>query len=101
MGEYHFNVVTFEHDIYSGNHFDTRNKSREIFARRGYIRLFSDVYGNDPRLPFEDWYVFPFAMSYATVNKIRADPRYNEENVQGIMPGVCIDLVKEYHKAVY
>ena len=36
MQNYTFNVVTFEHDIYSGNYFDTRNKSREIFSRNNY-----------------------------------------------------------------
>ena len=95
MGEYHFNVVTFEHDIYTGNHFDTRNKSRDIFARRSYIRLFSNVYCNQTHWPFEDWYCFPTVLSHATANKIKADLRYSDE---GIMPSVCIDLIKDYVK---
>ena len=56
---YTFAVVTFEHDIYSGNHFDTRAFSREIFKKRGYIPVFEDVCDHVPNLVFEDWYVHP------------------------------------------
>ena len=53
--EYVFSVVTFEHDIYVGDHFDTRKKSREIFKRNGYILLYSNV--KNQNCPYEDWYV--------------------------------------------
>jgi hypothetical protein len=53
--EYTFSVVTFEHDIYVGDHFDTRNKSREIFKSRGYDLVYSDIKNKD--CPYEDWYV--------------------------------------------
>lgn len=82
--KYKFATVTFEHDIYSltGNFVDARIQSREIFQRRGYVRVFSDI-NNDGWLdnasnkqklqngeiietktysgkyPFEDWYVHP------------------------------------------
>ena len=61
MNKYRFSVITFEHDVYSGNYFDTRNKSREIFLRNGYFRVFSDVshVGN----PYEDWYVDPQSLN--------------------------------------
>ena len=57
MDTYKFATVTFEHDIYRGNHYNTRARSREIFTSRGYVRVFSDVKngGNS----FEDWYVHP------------------------------------------
>lgn len=58
FNEYKFAVVTFEHDIYRGDYYNTRLKSREIFESRGYIRIFSDV-GGDINMPFEDWYVHP------------------------------------------
>jgi len=71
-----FAVVTFEHDIYSGNHFDTRAKSREIFERNGYYRVYSDV-GNTPYAPsnptlyqFEDWYVHPDLVDMEYIHKI-------------------------------
>ena len=70
MKTYRFSVITFEHDVYSGNYFDTRNKSREIFLRNGYLRVFSDVshVGN----PYEDWYVDPnsSAVDMELVNEI-------------------------------
>lgn len=71
MDEYKFATVTFEHDIYTGNHFDTREKSREIFNNRGYIRVFSDVMDNNCK--FEDWYVHPDLVDMEYVNKIKSD----------------------------
>jgi hypothetical protein len=55
--EYKFAVVTFEHDFYRGDFFDTRNISRQIFEKRGYKRIFSDV--QIKGLAFEDWYIHP------------------------------------------
>ena len=52
---YTFKVITFEHDIYCGNFFDTREKSREIFEKNGYIMIFGDVKNGGN--PYEDWYV--------------------------------------------
>ena len=59
--KYKFATVTFEHDIYRGNYFDTREISRKIFADRGYVLLFSDVtvFVEGGYKPFEDWYVHP------------------------------------------
>jgi hypothetical protein len=57
--KYKFGVVTFEHDIYTGNHFDTREKSREIFKKRGYMLVFQDVCDKRKEVVFEDWYVHP------------------------------------------
>ncbi len=57
---YKFKVITFEHDIYTGNHHNTRERSRKIFKDNGYHLLFSDVLtkgivsNNDK---FEDWYI--------------------------------------------
>lgn len=50
---YRFATVTFEHDVYRGDFFDTRKRSREIFQNRGYVLVFPDV------SMFEDWYVHP------------------------------------------
>lgn len=62
--EYTFATITFEHDIYRGDYFNTRELSRAIFAKRGYIRIFSDVEvefpsGSNTWGAFEDWYVHP------------------------------------------
>jgi hypothetical protein len=56
-----FATVTFKHDIYTGDYFNTREKSIEIFAKRGYKLVFPDVsvhFNGDYRM-FEDWYVHP------------------------------------------
>ena len=57
MDTHRFAVVTFEHDIYGGDYFNTRQHSRDIFAKRGYLRVFSDISNDD--CPYEDWYVQP------------------------------------------
>lgn len=53
--EYTFNVVTFEHDIYVGDHFNTRNRSREIFKKNGYTLFYSNV--KNQNCEYEDWYI--------------------------------------------
>jgi len=53
--EYTFSVVTFEHDIYVGDYFNTRQRSRELFAKNGYIMVFSNV--KNQGLEYEDWYI--------------------------------------------
>jgi len=59
--KYKFATVTFEHDIYTGNHFDTRDQSRRIFNERGYQLIFPDVsvYWLGSFKSFEDWYIHP------------------------------------------
>ncbi len=68
LDKYKFATVTFEHDIYRGDYFNTRQRSREIFQNRGYVRVFSDV-KNDEN-PFEDWYVHPDLVNMEYVSKI-------------------------------
>jgi hypothetical protein len=82
-------VVTFEHDIYSGDHFGTRAKSREIFKRNGYHMVYSDV-GNISYAPndntlykFEDWYVFPEKVDMEYVNSITKVDVFNYEELVG------------------
>jgi len=57
MDTYKFATVTFEHDIYRGDYFDTRSESRRIFLEKGYKLIFPDVRDGDSK--FEDWYVHP------------------------------------------
>ena len=57
LKEYKFATITFEHDIYRGNYFNTREESRKIFDKYGYYRVFPDVMDGDHK--FEDWYVHP------------------------------------------
>jgi hypothetical protein len=63
--EYKFATVTFEHDIYRGNYFDTRKKSRDIFEKNGYILVFPDVENDGYK--FEDWYVQRSQVTFSPV----------------------------------
>jgi hypothetical protein len=58
---YKFATITFEHDIYRGDYFDTRFISRQILHKRGYVLLFPDVsvgIGQEHNA-YEDWWVHP------------------------------------------
>jgi hypothetical protein len=68
MNTHKFATVTFEHDIYRGDCFNTRQASRDIFQRRGYVRLFSDV--KNMNNAFEDWYVHPELVDSALLARI-------------------------------
>jgi hypothetical protein len=69
LDKYKFATITFEHDVYHTNFGNTRNVSREIFAKRGYVRVFSDV-NNGGINPYEDWYVHPEFVDMNHVNLI-------------------------------
>jgi len=59
--KYKFASVTFEHDIYRGNYFNTQEISRKIFANRGYVLAFPNVstWWNNKMCDYEDWYIHP------------------------------------------
>ena len=67
--KYTFATITFEHDIYHTNLYNTREISRNIFNKRGYIRVFSDI-NNCGINPYEDWYVHPDLVDMNYVNKL-------------------------------
>ena len=69
--KYRFAVVTFEHDIYRGDFFNTRKISREIFSKRGYVRVFQDV--TNDNTPYEDWYVHPELVDMDYINSIKSE----------------------------
>ena len=79
LNEYTFATVTFEHDIYTGNYFDTREVSRKIFMDRGYILVFPDVslFLEGEYKQFEDWYVHPSLVNIDYINKIKAHVSLN------------------------
>jgi hypothetical protein len=78
--KYKFATITFEHDIYTGNHFNTREKSREIFNKRGYLCVFPDICHDNPSYVFEDWYVHPSLVDMEHINKLMKD------NVKNYIP---------------
>jgi hypothetical protein len=85
--KYKFATVTFEHDIYTGNFFDTRAISREIFAKRGYILVFPDVsvFFENKYWEFEDWYVHPDLVSQDIIEKIQTNKSLKSEEILRIL----------------
>ena len=74
---YTFATVCFEHDNYTGDTNDTRNLSREIFDRRGYLRIFADV--DD----MEDWYIHPKLINDPAILGLKTDtPIQHEEAIK-------------------
>lgn len=69
MRDYTFRVITFEHDIYRGDFFNTRSKSRYIFDKHGYELVFKDVKHNG--FSYEDWYVHPDHVDMEYIHTIR------------------------------
>jgi hypothetical protein len=79
--EYKFATITFEHDIYTGNYYNTRNLSREIFKKRGYVCVFPDVIAGSQFGEFEDWYVHPDLVDISFINKIKRDTPQKYEDI--------------------
>jgi len=73
--KYKFATITFEHDIYTGNYFDTQRISREILEKRGYVLVFPDVsvFWEGGYKPFEDWYVYPDLVDMDYINRIKSN----------------------------
>ena len=88
MSDYKFAVITFEHDIWRGDHFNTRQASRDIFQKHGYVRVFSDV-SNGIEYPYEDWYVHPDLVDMNFINRIKRDMTMTWADIMGI-------IAKEY-----
>ena len=68
---YKFATITFEHDIYCTNVYNTREKSREIFKNRGYYCVFEDIHNIDPMYVYEDWYVHPELVDMKYIKQIQ------------------------------
>lgn len=76
---YKFATITFEHDIYRGNYFDTREESRKIFQKRGYILVFPDVSHMNNK--FEDWYVHPDLVDNELINSIKTNTSMDYKDI--------------------
>lgn len=85
MNNYTFSTVTFEHDIYRGNFFNTREIAREIFSRRGYVSVFNDIHNEEPCYVYEDWYVHPehVDMEYIDSLKQMNEDKYEPNTITG------------------
>jgi hypothetical protein len=85
--KYKFATVTFEHDIYTGNYFNTQNISRQIFKERGYVLIFPDVsvFWEGKYCKFEDWYVHKDLVSPDVINKIKSDISLTHEEIVALL----------------
>ena len=86
LEEYKFATITFEHDVYcAGEYKSTREKSRDIFKKRGYVCVFKDVHDKNPDVVYEDWYVHPDLVDMEHVNKIinMNEKKYIKNNLTG------------------
>ena len=77
MDKYTFATVTFEHDIYRGNFFNTVSRSRKIFEDRGYICIFKNIQNVEACYVYEDWYVHPSLVDIDYINNIIAQNEVN------------------------
>jgi hypothetical protein len=70
---YKFAAITLEHDIYTGNYFNTQTITRKILEDRGYVLVFPNVCvnWNGGIQPFEDWYVHPELVDMSMINGIK------------------------------
>jgi len=87
LNKYKFATITFEHDIYRGNFYNTREISRKIFLDKGYILLFPDVkiFGEGFDNPYEDWYVHPDLISTEIINKFKTDKSLLDTDIINII----------------
>jgi hypothetical protein len=82
---YKFATITFEHDVYHTNKYNTRAKSREILKKRGYFCVFEDIHNITPDTVYEDWYVYPELVDMNYVNELVSKNvnRYVSNNITG------------------
>jgi hypothetical protein len=79
-----FATITFEHDIYTGNYFDTQNISRKILTDRGYVLVFPNVslLWLGTYAQFEDWYVHPDLVDMNYINHIISTESLSVEQIK-------------------
>lgn len=85
--KYKFKTVTFEHDIYTGNWFNTQEISRNIFKERGYILVFPDVsvFWEGNYCKFEDWYVHKDLVNANIIKNIKSELSLTNEEIVKII----------------
>jgi len=83
FNKYKFAVITFEHDIYDGDKFNTRLESRNIFFNRNYILVFPDV--KNGINAFEDWYIHPDLVDIEYINKIKSNESLEYNQIMTIL----------------
>lgn len=85
--KYKFATITFEHDIYTGNYYDTQIISRNILNERGYILVFENVsvFWQGEYKAFEDWYVHPDLVNMDYINSIKRSENITTDEIKKIL----------------
>jgi hypothetical protein len=88
--KYKFATITFEHDIYRGNYFDTQMISRQMLTDRGYILVFPNVlvFWEGAYNPYEDWYVHPDLVDMELINKVKTSLSLSSQEIMNIISNV-------------
>ena len=81
--KYKFATITFKHDIYSGDFFNTQNISRSIFKSRGYVLVFPNVsvFWEGYYKEYEDWYVHPDLVDMEYIHKVKSDVSLRDKDI--------------------
>jgi hypothetical protein len=87
LDKYKFATITFEHDIYRGNYFETQKISRKIFEKWGYLLVFPNVrvFFNGQDIPYEDWWVHPDLVDMNLINKISTTKSLHSDEIKNIL----------------
>lgn len=90
FNEYKFACITFEHDVYTGNYFNTKEIAKKIFKERGYVCLFDNVetYWMNGFKEYEDWYVYPDLVDNKIYNTIITNVKR--------LPKKDVDIIKMF-----
>ena len=85
--KYKFATITFEHDIYRGDYFNTQSISRKILIDKGYLLVFPNVsvFWEGSYKPFEDWYVHPDLVDMELINKIKTTKNLNSDEIKELL----------------
>lgn len=85
--KYKFACITFETDIYRGDFFNTRQRSRDIFTARGYKLIFPDVcvFWEGGYKPFEDWWVHPDLVNAEVIKKFQTTSSLSCDDIKKML----------------
>ena len=76
LKEYRFSVITFEHDFYTREFDDIREKSRKYLKSFGYELVVSNISPNNNN-PYEDWWVHPELVDTKIIDNLKSIKEIN------------------------
>jgi len=71
-----FRVITFEHDFYTREFDDIRDKSRKYLKSFGYELIVSNISPNNNN-PYEDWWIHPELVDAKIVDNLKSIKEIN------------------------